>query len=185
MEAQFNQLKQMHQKLIQSLQCEIWREIDDYDYSASNFGRIKSIKTGRILKPRKDKDEYLRVNLYKDGIQKTLKVHRLVANAFIFNPENKSCVDHINNDITNNNIRNLRWATVKENGQNTQIAKNNTSGVKGVYFNKKLKKWQAQIMIDGINIYLGRFDNIEDAKQARIKRANKAFGVFVNDCEKA
>jgi hypothetical protein len=75
MEAQFNELQQLHQKLIQSLQCEIWRNIDGYDYSVSNFGRIKSIKTGRILKQNKNKKGYLRVGLSKDGIKKTLKVH--------------------------------------------------------------------------------------------------------------
>jgi hypothetical protein len=186
MEAQFNELKQMHQKLIQSLQCEIWRNIDGYDYSVSNYGRIKNNKFGRILKPSKNKNGYLIVRLSKDGVSKTLKkVHRLVANAFIFNPENKKCVDHIDNNRSNNNINNLRWATNKENNQNKIMSKNNTSGIKGVSFNKKAKKWEAQITIDGIRIFLGYFDNIEDAKQARIKKANEVFGVFLNDCEKA
>jgi hypothetical protein len=186
MEAQFNQIKQMHQKLIQSLQCEIWREIDDYDYySVSNFGRIKNNKTRRILKQGKDAYGYYKVNLSKDGVIKRIFVHRLLANAFIFNPENKSCVDHIDNNRSNNKINNLRWATKRENNQNAQLSKCNTSGVKGVYFNKRAKKWQAQIMIDGILIYLGYFDSIEDAKQVRIKRVNEAFGVFTNLCEKA
>jgi hypothetical protein len=184
MEAQFNQLKQLHQKLIQSLQCEIWREIDDFEYSVSNFGRIKSIKTGRILKQNKNKNGYLTVALSKDGIIKTFRVHRLAATAFLLNPENKRCVDHIDNNPSNNNIKNLRWASNKENSQNSQKSKRNTSGIKGVYYEKKRNKWRARIMFDGINIHLGSFDSIEDAKQARIKRANEAFGVFTNLCEK-
>jgi hypothetical protein len=185
MEAQFNELQQLHQKLIQSLHyCEIWREIDDFEYSVSNFGRIKNIKTRQILKPGKDKNGYLIVRLSKDKVKKTFAIHRLIAHAFIFNPKNKKCVDHIDNNRSNNNINNLRWASNKENSQNKIISKNNTSGIKGVTFDKKAKKWKAQIQIDGIQIYLGSFDSIDDAKQARIKRANEAFGIFLNKCEK-
>ena len=60
----------------------------------------------------------------------------------------------------------------------------NTSGVKGVAWSKNAKQWRAQITIDGIYIYLGSFTNLEDEKQARITRANEAFGVLANSCEK-
>jgi hypothetical protein len=93
-------------------------------------------------------------------------------------------VDHIDNDKTNNNISNLRFATSKENSQNSKLRSNNTSGHKGIYFNKRAKKWRAHIQIDGININIGYFDNLEDAKIARINRANQAFGVYTNACEK-
>ena len=81
-------------------------------------------------------------------------------------------------------MSNLRWATTAENGQNQKLSKRNTSGSKGVSLNKNTQKWQAYIQIDGIPIHLGYFDNLEDAKQARIIKANEAFGVFVNKCEK-
>ena len=61
---------------------------------------------------------------------------------------------------------------------------NNTSSVKGVIFDKHAKKYRAQITIDGIQIHLGLFANIEDAKQVRIKRANEAFGIFTHSSEK-
>ena len=108
----------------------------------------------------------------------------LVASEFIPNSENKCFVDHINNCKTNNNITNLRWATSVQNNQNASMRKDNTSGVKGVSWHKGNKKWHSQITIDGIQIHLGSFNNIEDVKQARITRANQAFGVFTNSCEK-
>ena len=90
----------------------------------------------------------------------------------------------MDNIKSNNKIANLRWATHSQNGQNKSMSKNNTSGVKGVVWHKGKAKWQSQITIDGIYIYLGSFTNLEDAKQARITRANEAFGVFTNSCEK-
>ena len=103
--------------------------------------------------------------------------------AFLENPEKKECIDHIDNCKTNNNIMNLRWVTHKENGMNRLLNINNSSGVKGVTWHKQKKKWCARIRIDGISIHLGYFDKINDAKQARIKRANEAFGIYTNACE--
>ncbi len=108
----------------------------------------------------------------------------LVASAFIPNSENKKFVDHIDNCKTNNSIANLRWATSVQNNQNASMRKDNTSGIKGVSWNKNAKKWKATISIDGIRITLGYFTKLEDAKQARITKANQAFGVFTNACEK-
>ena len=84
----------------------------------------------------------------------------------------------------NNHFSNLRYATNNENQQNSKVSKRNTSGFKGVCWNKEKRKWRATITIDGIKIHLGSFDNIEDAIQARVKRANQAFGIYVNACEK-
>ena len=61
---------------------------------------------------------------------------------------------------------------------------NNTSGVKGVCWSKASNKWMSRINIDGIAIHLGVFTDIEDAKQARILKANALFGVYTNSCEK-
>ena len=167
------------------LNVEVFRSIDGYEsYAISSFGRVKNVKTGKILKARNDKYGYLRVNLYEYRVMKTHRIHKLVANAFIDNPNNKQCVDHKNNDRTNNDISNLRFATYKENNQNSSISTRNTSGCKGISWNKKAKKWNAKIMIDGISINIGYYDDLDDAKIARINRANQAFGIYTNACEK-
>jgi hypothetical protein len=166
------------------LNLEVWKSIDSYDhYVVSSFGKVKNTKTGRILKGR-NVCGYLQVVLCEDGVRKNCYVHRLVANAFLDNPDDKECVDHRNNDKTNNQLTNLRWATTKENAMNQIISKNNTSGIKGIDWYKANEKWRAQIKIDGIRIHIGYFDNLEDAKIARINRANQAFGVYTNACEK-
>jgi len=178
-------VRKHEEDLINKLNVEVFRSIDGYDhYAVSSFGKVKNVKTGKILKGFDNGQGYLKVDLCKDGIRKNCYVHRLMANAFLDNPDDKECVDHRNNDKTNNQLTNLRWATTKENAMNQIISKNNTSKVKGISFNKKVKKWCAQITIDGICIHIGYYDNLEDAKIARINRANQAFGVYTNACEK-
>ena len=83
------------------LNVEVFREIENYDnYAVSSFGRVKNTKTGRILKAGLDSHGYLTVNLCEDGVVKNHKIHRLVACAFINNPDNKECVDHKDNNKT-------------------------------------------------------------------------------------
>ena len=102
---------------------EIWKPIKDYEnYEVSNLGKVKSLnynRTGeeKILKPRKDKDGYLYVGLYKSGKRKFFKIHRLVATAYIFNPDDKPQINHIDCNRQNNCVENLEWCTIKENAQ--------------------------------------------------------------------
>ena len=166
------------------MQEEIYIQIEEFpNYQVSNLGNVRNIKTELVLKQRLRKDGYKDVMLNLEGKRHNKKVHRLVANAFLENIDNKKCVDHINNNKEDNNINNLRYATMNENGQNRRLGKNNTSGYKGVSFNKKLDKWHARIMIDGIPVHLGYYATIEEAKQARQDAVKKAFGEFTNACE--
>jgi len=163
---------------------EEYKIIKGYEnYSVSNFGNVKNNKTDRILSQKIDKG-YKRIQLYKDGISKDFRVHRLVCNAFLENPDNKPLVDHIDCNKQNNNINNLRWATASENEINKNKPQRNTSSVKGVHFNKQKNKWRALIRIDGILIHLGYYNTIEEAKQARLKKVNEVFGGFVHPSEK-
>ena len=164
---------------------EEYKIIKDFEnYEISNFGNVKNFNTGRILKPGNDGRGYFIVNLYKDGKQFTKKIHKLVANAFLPNPLNKSCVDHIDNNRLNNNVENLRFASNRENNMNSKISIKNTSGFKGVHFNKKCKKWVAQITINGKNKNLGYFEKIEDAVNTRVRKAEELYGEYKNSCEK-
>ena len=103
---------------------EIWKDIKGYEglYQVSNLGRVKSLPHGRtkgcILRPWNNKG-YQVVGLWEGTPSKMrkLSVHRLVAEAFISNPENKPCINHIDGIRNNNNITNLEWVTPSENTQ--------------------------------------------------------------------
>lgn len=86
------------------------------NYEVSNFGEIRNLK-GKIIKPEILKKGYLRVSLCLNSKNKKYLVHRLVALAFIPNPENKPVVNHEDGDKTNNRYDNLVWATSSENTQ--------------------------------------------------------------------
>ena len=98
---------------------EEFRDIKGYEgkYQISNFGRVKSLKYGkeRIRNVCKDRHGYLTINLYKEGKVKNFRVHRLVAEAFISNPNNYPCVNHKDENPTNNYVDNLERCTVKYN----------------------------------------------------------------------
>ena len=111
---------------------EIWKDIEGYEnlYQVSNMGNVKSLDRidsmgrhvkGGLMSLTPVKDGYLQASLSKDGDNKKYKVHRLVCKAFIPNPENKSEIDHINGDKTDNRVENLRWCTHKENMNNPLI----------------------------------------------------------------
>lgn len=104
---------------------EQWRDIEGYEglYQVSDMGNVKSLISNRNLKPYINGSGYLQVELCKDGVHKSFRVHRLVAQAFIPNPENKPTVDHINTIKTDNIVSNLRWATQKEQLTENEISR--------------------------------------------------------------
>ena len=109
---------------------EVWKPIKDYEglYEVSNLGRVKTLNyrgtgKGKILKNIECSNGYLTVGLTKNGKRKLFTVHRLVAEAFIPNPEGKPCIDHINTIKNDNRIENLRWVTHEENSNNSLTKK--------------------------------------------------------------
>lgn len=111
------QLFQHQQKIINEDPNEIWRDVIGYEglYQVSSFGNVLSIKRKKILKIRNTGDGYFAIVLCKNGIMKNKNIHRLVAETFILNKNDKPCVNHIDNDTSNNNVSNLEWVTYKEN----------------------------------------------------------------------
>ena len=97
---------------------EIWKTIDEYpDYMVSNMGNVKSFKytNEQILKNCADKDGYLSVILCNENGKKGFRVHRLVAQSFIPNPNNLPLINHKNQIVNDNRVENLEWCDVKYN----------------------------------------------------------------------
>ena len=125
---------------------------------------IINTNTGRELKPGVDKAiGYYRVCLTKNNKENMKLIHRLLAEAYIPNPHNKSEVDHINRIKTDNRIENLRWATHLENMQNLSEYKTNTSGTPNVYYAKDRDKWHYQKTINGVKHSSPYYDTPEEA----------------------
>jgi len=99
------------------LNMESWRPIKGFEtrYTVSNTGLVFSKLTGRYLTPKVDRYGYEVVTLCKNGKAKYITVHRLVAMAFIPNPNGLPCVNHKDENKRNNRVENLEWVTVKEN----------------------------------------------------------------------
>ena len=134
---------------------EIWKDIKNFEqiYQVSNLGRVKSlaryvnIKGGSqrlvkecILVPVLTSNGYLKVSL-NNVTRKTFNIHRLVAEAFIPNPDNKPQVNHIDENKLNNSVDNLEWMSAKD---------NNNHGSR----NKRIQKALSRAVTDGVNVYM-------------------------------
>jgi len=160
---------------------ENWRLINGYpNYLVSDFGRVMNSKKAKILcqgKVGRLDCQYNSVCLSRDGHSKTFHVHKLVADAFLQNPLNKPCVDHINGDRENNRLDNLRWVTHQENQWNRKVSTfNKTSRFKGVSLAGR--KYLVHISVGGRVVHVGLFENEEDAARAYNARAAVAFGEY-------
>lgn len=95
-----------------------WRQIRNYHYSVSNDGKVRNDLNGCLLKGWLNAYGYYMIDLSVNNKKVRFPLHRLIAEAFIPNPDNKPCIDHINTIRTDNRIDNLRWVTFKENINN-------------------------------------------------------------------
>ena len=134
------------------IETEIWKPKKDYEglYEVSNFGRVKSLGNGKskkskLLKPGKNKQGYLFVIFYKNGKRKTFRVNRLVAEAFIPNPDNLPQVNHIDENKENNIVENLEWCDCK---YNINYGTHNERSAK-TRINGKLSKPVLQLSLTG------------------------------------
>lgn len=108
-------MKNLIQPEILDRSCK-WKPVKQFPevYIVSDDGRVFSKRTQKYLRPNTDKYGYLYYVLCVNGMRRTIKAHRLVADAFIPNPDMKPTVDHINADRKDNRASNLRWATHEE-----------------------------------------------------------------------
>ena len=151
------------------MEKEVWRSVKDYeDYQISNLGNVKSLKCGneRILKKSLNNHGYYRIGLHKNKVSKTLKVHKLVAIAFLnHKPDgHKLVVNHIDFNKLNNNVSNLEIVSQRENTNRKHLK--SSSKYTGVYWFKKSNKWMAGIRINGKQKYLGLFKDEIEASNA-------------------
>lgn len=159
---------------------EIWKDIKGFEdkYQISNLGRVKkkqtlkthylggiSIVKEKILKPNKHREGYLYAQLIIDGKLTPIGIHRLVAEAFIPNPNNLSQVNHKDENKSNNCVDNLEWCTAKYNmnygTHNERVSKNNKGKKMSEETLNKIRKKIMQFTLDGELVKI--WDSIKDA----------------------
>lgn len=127
-----------------------------------------------------DKAGYINPNGYKviniNGC--IFKNHRLIF--LMINGYLPNTLDHIDGNKLNNKIENLREATKVENGQNSKLSKRNTSGAKGISWNKRISSWNVRLTINGITKSFGYYKNLELAELVSIEAREKYHGTFAN-----
>lgn len=138
-----------------------------------------------------DDEDYARVNSYKWHTQlyrggcyavrqiKTAPVQQIYMHRFIMDAPNGLEIDHKNGNGLDNRRSNLRICTESDNRKNRKLNYNNVSGYKGVYWDKKMRKWRAKIKVNRRTIHLGSFTTPESASLAYSHAANALFGKFV------
>lgn len=153
---------------------ETWKKVKGYEglYEVSNTGNVKSLPRnttqGGILKT-SITSGYICCGLWKDGKGKMVKVHRLIADAFIENKKNLPQVNHIDGSKINNVVGNLEWVTSRENATHREIKnskkKSKCAGVSYSEYKGK-KYWKSFSYYKGKVIHIGSFNNEEDASKA-------------------
>lgn len=164
--------------MFKSLSNEVWKNIEKYPgYQVSNLGRVRSLnyrRTGQVmvLKPRKNNWGYLQVILCKDGKQKTCTVHRLVAIAFIPNPDNLPCINHKDENKENNCVENLEWCSVAYNNTYANRHKKVAEKLCGILTNRAdQSKRVAQYTLGGVLVAI--YPSImEAARQTGFSQGN-------------
>jgi hypothetical protein len=150
---------------------ENYKNIVNYEgyYQIDCFGNVKSVKSNKILKLRKYSDGYFGYALYKNGIRKEHKQHRLIAENFISLETDKKIVNHKNGNTSDNRIENLEWVNQRENISHYHSAKK----LLGVSKQKSTNKYTSRIFINGKNINIGLFKCETAAHLAYVKYSNK------------
>lgn len=140
-------------------------------FDKDDFNRIKDI------------NKYITINslnyvLFSDKKNGDFQLHRFIMGLEKYDKKLDIIVDHINGNTLDNRKENLRICHRSKNPKNSSIYKNNTSGCKGITWMKRLNKWQVSIQVDKKSIYLGIYDNLNDAIEVRKQAEIKYFGEY-------
>lgn len=142
-----------------------WRKVIGFNnYSVSDDGQVRNDLTGKLKNPTINKrNGYYYVDLYVNNKRTKRPVHRLVAEAFILNPDGKQTVDHIDGVRTNNRVSNLRWATYSENNSRFQTNGIRSERVAAIHY-VELRKKRGGGHLEWVGIdEVMNFDSINDA----------------------
>ena len=146
----------------------MFKIIPNYEnYEINECGVIRIVKTKKIKKQRIGKDNYYKINLYKDGKSKTFRVHRLVAELFIPNPNNYPIVNHIDGNKLNNHINNLEWCTYSENTKHAydrNLGNMKETQLRASKLGAEKSKKKIAVYKDGI--YIDTYESKQDCAKA-------------------
>lgn len=164
------------------MQKEIWKPVKGYEgfYEISNYGNVKNVQRGNLRKLLLNKDGYVEILLSKNGSVKSVRVHRLVAEAFIPNPDKKPEVNHKDYNKSNNYIENLEWTTRKENVNHSDLrvrhfknkcciyidCRKTNTGEHHISYRKNERQFYVQIRTKNMKIFKG-FKDINEAIKYR------------------
>lgn len=165
---------------------EIWKEIPELDgkYSISSLGRVrrnqfeivdsnnkKFVKKSKLMAINDNGNGYKQLMIQVKYKRQVFYIHRLVAQLFLNNPENKEQVNHIDSDRSNNRVDNLEWVSIQENMTHAVLNRSKSKSKSGYIGIKRAdtisEKWCARITYLKKEIYIGIFNTIEDAVKAR------------------
>jgi hypothetical protein len=152
---------------------EVFKAIKGYEgiYEISSFGRVKRIQKGKgtnnskYLKPNLGNNGYLSILLRNKGNDKKFTIHRLIAVHFLPNPHNLPVVDHIDRNRTNNNLTNLRWASLTENAANKERSNGCICQDKRIIKGVEYKYWRVFWYPEAYVRKSRRFKTEEEAKE--------------------
>ena len=163
---------------------EIFKDIPNYEgkYQISNKGTVKNLTTNKTKKTTRGSLTscgYMKTILTKDGVKKTIKIHQLVAMAFLNHTPcgYKLVVDHIDHNPLNNNLENLQLITQRENvSKKNKKSKKASSQYTGVCWNKQDRKWTSALYVKSKRFFLGYFKTEIEAHNAYQNKLKEILG---------